>query len=136
MKEKIHDLKTALAALRIEQTVSFDDCQKLMTDVHDKTGFTPPNFEISGNQWCVLVNLAVARFGNTTPPQQEPVVWMYQDKSTHEVRFQKHMRGFVDHGATYETPLYTTPPQRTEQNFCPRCGKRNKDIHTCTPPQE
>jgi len=37
---------------------------------------------------------------------------MYQDKSTHEVRFQKHMRGFVDHGATYETPLYTTPPQR------------------------
>ena len=50
-----------------------------------------------------------------TPPQRkepEPVVWMYQDKSTHEVRFQKHMRGFVDHGATYETPLYTTPPQR------------------------
>ena len=34
--------------------------------------------------------------------------------------------------------LYTTPPQRTEQNFCPRCGKRTKDlthIHTCTPPQ-
>jgi hypothetical protein len=46
-------------------------------------------------------------------PEQEPVVWMYQDKSTHEVKFQKHMRGFVDHGATYETPLYTFPPQRT-----------------------
>ena len=30
----------------------------------------------------------------------------------------------------------TTPPQRTEQNFCPRCGKRTKDIHTCTPPWE
>lgn len=26
--------------------------------------------------------------------------------------------------------------QRTEQNFCPRCGKRTNDIHTCTPPQE
>lgn len=25
--------------------------------------------------------------------------------------------------------------QRTEQNFCPRCGKRSEDIHTCTPPQ-
>ena len=53
---------------------------------------------------------------HTTPPQRkepEPVVWMYQDKSTHEVRFQKHMRGFVDHGATYETPLYTTAPQLT-----------------------
>jgi hypothetical protein len=28
------------------------------------------------------------------------------------------------------------PPQRTEQNFCSRCGKRTNDIHTCTPPQE
>ncbi len=30
-----------------------------------------------------------------------------------------------------------TEQQRTEQNFCPRCGKRTKDlttIHTCTPP--
>ena len=32
--------------------------------------------------------------------------------------------------------LYTHPPQRTEQNFCPRCGKRTNDIHTCTPPEE
>jgi hypothetical protein len=35
--------------------------------------------------------------------------------------------------------LYTTPPQRTEQNFCSRCGKRTADlthIHTCTPPQD
>jgi hypothetical protein len=33
----------------------------------------------------------------------------------------------------------TQPPQRTEQNFCPRCGKRTKDmthIHTCTPPKD
>ena len=31
------------------------------------------------------------------------------------------------------------PAQRTEQNFCSRCGKRTKDlthIHTCTPPQD
>jgi len=32
-------------------------------------------------------------------------------------------------------PLYAHPPQRTEQNFCPRCGKRTNDIHTCTPPR-
>jgi hypothetical protein len=32
--------------------------------------------------------------------------------------------------------LYTTPPQLEERNFCPRCGKRTKDIHTCTPPQD
>ena len=30
-----------------------------------------------------------------------------------------------------------TPPQRTEErNFCPRCGKRTNDVHTCTPPME
>jgi hypothetical protein len=35
------------------------------------------------------------------------------------------------------TPVkHTHPPQRTEQNFCSRCGKRTKDIHTCTPPME
>ena len=36
-------------------------------------------------------------------------------------------------------PLYTISQQRTEQNFCSRCGKRTKDlthIHTCTPPQD
>ena len=42
-------------------------------------------------------------------PEQEPVVWMYQDKSTHEVRFQKHMRDFVDHSKTSEVPLYSEP---------------------------
>ncbi len=42
-------------------------------------------------------------------PKQEPVVWMYQNKSTHEVRFQKYMRSFVDHGAWYEVPLYSEP---------------------------
>jgi hypothetical protein len=30
---------------------------------------------------------------------------------------------------------YITPPQLEERNFCQRCGKRTKDIHTCTPPQ-
>ena len=26
--------------------------------------------------------------------------------------------------------------QQEERNFCPRCGKRTNDIHTCTPPRE
>ena len=25
--------------------------------------------------------------------------------------------------------------EKEERNFCPRCGKRTKDIHTCTPPK-
>ncbi len=29
-----------------------------------------------------------------------------------------------------------TLAQPEERNFCPRCGKRTADIHTCTPPQE
>lgn len=31
---------------------------------------------------------------------------------------------------------YLLKAQRTERNFCERCGKRTKDIHTCTPPKE
>ena len=26
------------------------------------------------------------------------------------------------------------PPPLQERNFCPRCGKRNSGVHTCTPP--
>jgi len=40
-------------------------------------------------------------------------------------------------GMMHNEPAY--PPQRTEQNFCSRCGKRTADlthIHTCTPPKE
>jgi hypothetical protein len=39
-------------------------------------------------------------------------------------------------GHTYPSSKANAPPQRTEQNFCSRCGKRTKDIHTCTPPKE
>jgi hypothetical protein len=49
-------------------------------------------------------------------------------------------RGFVD-GMQYQMQssvdkAVNATPQRTEQNYCPRCGKRSKDIHTCTPPQD
>jgi len=63
-------------------------------------------------------------------PEQEPVVWMYQDKSTHDVRFQKHMRGFVDHGATYETPLYTSPPQQELVCVCGAVWEGQELIYT------
>ena len=52
-------------------------------------------------------------------PKQEPVVWMYQDKISHAVKFQKHMSDFVDHSRWYETPLYATPPQRSESSGKP-----------------
>ena len=36
----------------------------------------------------------------------------------------------------YDSLLADFQAQQEERNFCPRCGKRTKDIHTCTPPQE
>lgn len=41
-------------------------------------------------------------------------------------------------GVRQERALWTLTKvgQEIEQNFCPRCGKRTADIHTCTPPQE
>ena len=74
MQEKIHALKPMLEALRIKQVVSFSESQNLLVEVANKSGMLPPAFEISGNQWCALVNLAVARFGNNAllaQPAQE-----------------------------------------------------------------
>ena len=70
-------------------------------------------------------------------PEQEPVAWMYQDKSTHEVRFQKHMKDFVDHSKTSEVPLYSEPLANHElQCVCGAvwCGDEmvhlpNKKLH-------
>lgn len=63
---------------------------------------------------CLLTGVCAAEGHRIQKAQSEPepVVWMYQDKSTNEVKFQKHMRAFVDHGAIYEVPLYIAPPQR------------------------
>lgn len=48
-------------------------------------------------------------------------------------------RTWVGGGDLEDSNAYLTPPQRTEQNFCSRCGKRTADlttIHTCTPPHD
>ena len=41
--------------------------------------------------------------------QQEPVVWMYVNRSTHETVLHKHMRSFVNHSQWKEVPLYGEP---------------------------
>jgi len=64
--------------------------------------------------------------------EQEAVAWVCCGSG------EKHYIGFYQYDVNalpVGTMLYTHP-QRTEQNFCPRCGKRTRDIHTCTPPQE
>ena len=50
----------------------------------------------------------------------------------------KAQRTWMGSGNLEDSNAYMTPSQRTEQNFCSRCGKRTPDlttIHTCTPPQ-
>lgn len=64
MTDKIHALAPMLDALHIKQTVTFSESQGLFGEVAQKSGSLPPAFELSGNQWCALVNLAVARFGS------------------------------------------------------------------------
>ena len=69
-------------------------------------------------------------------PEHEPVqfeAWLAkQHGDPEEIGFLQALR--IAYIAGQDS--ITTPPQRTEQNFCPRCGKRTNDIHTCTPPQE
>jgi hypothetical protein len=62
--------------------------------------------------------------------QPEPYCYVYKENGE---EFFAPKDGYYPADAT---PLYTHPPQRREQNFCERCGKRTKDIHTCTPPKD
>ena len=71
-------------------------------------------------------------------PQQEPVVWMYVNKSTHETKFQKHMRDFVDHSLWSEVPLYGEPLANHElQCVCGAvwCGDEMVHLPNKAPPQ-
>jgi hypothetical protein len=66
--------------------------------------------------------------------EQEPVAWFSPSGNLYKTRFHA-----TANGEQVVTPLYAHPPQRTEQNFCSRCGKRTPDlitIHTCTPPKD
>ena len=71
--------------------------------------------------------------------EQEPVAWQFMNGSSFRKRRPDDFSDLASDGLPYWRPLYTTPPHRTEQNFCARCGKRTPDlthIHTCTPPME
>ena len=61
------------------------------------------------------------------PPEQEP---------TPEIKYKMIVIDDL-HPQGIPVEQWVNPPQRTEQNFCSRCGKRTPDlthIHTCTPP--
>ena len=57
-----------LEALGIEQTVSFDECYALLGELFAVTRRGPKPAELSGNEWCALVNLALARHKKPNAP--------------------------------------------------------------------
>jgi hypothetical protein len=61
---------------------------------------------------------------------QEPVAWMKPDVLCDRACMYLCTKGFT------QFPECANAPPQLEQNFCPRCGKRTNDIHTCTPPKE
>jgi len=84
----------------------------------------------------------------TQDESQEPVAWIDLQKKAQQIVESKSLwQRFIGRSPLAndiacwmaDFALQHHPPQRTEQNFCPRCGKRTKDlttIHTCTPPQD
>jgi hypothetical protein len=103
-----------------------DKALKLAFDWYGSGNQDPDEFE-------ELIKAIVAQL------EQEPVAWGVFEGNLHDMFFsqseaQEMARLKGSHAEV--RPLYTYPTQRTEQNFCPRCGKRTNDIHTCTPPME
>ena len=90
MSKKDETLKLALEALKYPLNQSHEN-------------FNVDMAELLAHRAITAIKEALAQ------PEQEPVVWMYVNKSTHETKFQKHMRDFVDHSLWSEVPLYGEP---------------------------
>jgi hypothetical protein len=71
--------------------------------------------------------------------EQEPVAWVAEDVCEGQYINGRPRKIWWECEKGVGTAFYATPPQRIEQNFCSRCGKRVggiDSIHTCTPPME
>jgi len=85
-----------------------------------------------GGGWFIVV--AVLPNGQISNHYEAKDWGLFQIKETEKALFE--FDGHTGQDVINRLSSYTAPPQRTEQNFCPRCGKRTNDIHTCTPPEE
>ena len=104
MDKKTEALKLALEALEIERNVP------RLGPVPTKTSKAITALrEALAEQKSGIKQVIELYDSPDQPSQQEPVVWMYVNKSTHETKFQKNMRDFVDHSLWSEVPLYGEP---------------------------
>ena len=92
--------------------------------------------DVLGSDSELMLNAAAIRVA-LAQPEQEPVAYIHVEQR--RLQWAKPMSWNTPTTVNLpKIPLYTTPPQPEERNFCPRCGKRTVDlttIHTCTPPQ-
>jgi hypothetical protein len=123
LEDKLASIKQAIAELESQEPVAYYNQDKVLCfSAEPKEGYKPVY---------------------TTPPQpapvQEPVGEFKQSPHGNYLQLVWKMGYVAQQGDKLYTNPPAQPPQRTEQNFCPRCGKRTADlttIHTCTPPKE
>jgi len=94
-------------------------------------GYYSGCFDVDGTNKETENSIASLRRAIAELESQEPVATV-----TSETGADITMSWWHEPALPVGTKLFTHPPQRTEQNYCPRCGKRTNDIHTCTPPQD
>ena len=69
--------------------------------------------------------------------EQEPVAWMKPHEKCDKACMYLCTKGFTQFPeCALLQRTFVGLTDEDQFNFCPRCGKRTKDIHTCTPPQE
>ena len=109
-----------------------------------KEALAQPEQEPVGDEWIPCMKLPVVvyvrkqRLGESHVSTREGITPVKPDDLIMRgVSGEEYPIGRAIFEQTYS--LNPAPPQRTEQNFCSRCGKRVggiDSIHTCTPPTE
>lgn len=119
---------TADRRIEVNEDVEVTEAAQKVLDALQNLLKPPKTEQESFSPEAISATQAAWKMGyDAAKAEQEPVAWYHDDFGTLELsRIQR----------VGWKPLYAARPQRTEQNFCPRCGKRTQDIHTCTPPQE
>ena len=96
------------------------------------------------NEAFVKVMMARDAVVEALAQEQEPVAWGVDWGKAGDIACVSIIKRLPNDvievvAVEYAPYSYTHPPQRTEQNFCSRCGKRVggiDNIHTSTPPME
>jgi len=119
----ITSLRQAIAEAEKQEPVAWQERHaKRMKDgvVTEWTNWYPCRYR--------TIDEAQAEASDHIPYEWQPLYTHPQPKAEQEpYRIEQNLYG-------EELKLYTHP-HTEERNFCPRCGKRTNDIHTCTPPR-